>query len=167
MSIWFGRGPSERGAVIERGSGVLPEVRYPAEIISLCVWLYYRFPLSFREVEEMMLARGAVVPYKTIRQWSAKFGPVYAAALRRRRARAGDTWYLDEVFIKVNGVRQYLWWAVDQDGTVLDILVQSRGNATAAKRFLAKLMKTQQRVPQVLVTDKLRSYATAHRDLMS
>jgi putative transposase len=83
-----------------------------------------------------------------LRQWSAKFGPVYAAGLRRRRARAGDTWHLDKVFIKVNGVRQYLRRAVDQDGTVLDILVQSRRNATAAKRFLAKLMKTQQRVPR-------------------
>jgi transposase-like protein len=101
-----------------------------------------------------------------IRQWCAKFGAAYAAGLRRRRARAGDKWHLDEVFIKVNGVRQYLWRAVDQDGNVLDILVQSRRNTKAAKRFLAKLMKTQQRVPRVLVTDKLRSYAAAHRDLM-
>jgi hypothetical protein len=100
--------------------------RYPAEIISHCVWLYYRFPLSFREVEEMMLARGVVVSHETIRQWCAKFGAAYAAGLRRRRARAGDKWHLDEVFIKVNGVRQYLWRAVDQDGNVLDILVQSR-----------------------------------------
>jgi putative transposase len=141
--------------------------RYPAEIISHCVWLYYRFPLSFREVEEMMLARGVVVSHETIRQWCAKFGAAYAAGLRRRRARAGDKWHLDEVFIKVNGVRQYLWRAVDQDGNVLDILVQSRRNTKAAKRFLAKLMKTQRRVPRVLVTDKLRSYAAAHRDLMS
>jgi putative transposase len=114
------------------------------------VWLYHRFPLSFREVEEMMLARGVVVSHETIRQWCAKFGAAYAAALRRRRPRAGDKWHLDEVFIKVNGARQYLWRAVDQDGNVLDILVQSRRNATAAKRFLAKLMKTQQRVPRVL-----------------
>jgi putative transposase len=141
--------------------------RYPAEIISHCVWLYYRFPLSFREVEEMMLARGVVVSHETIRQWCTKFGAAYAAGLRRRRARAGDKWHLDEVFIKVNGVRQYLWRAVDQDGNVLDILVQSRRNTKAAKRFLAKLMKTQRRVPRVLVTDKLRSYAAAHRDLMS
>ena len=117
--------------------------RYPAEIISHCVWLYHRFPLSFREVQEMMLARGVVVSHETIRQWCAKFGAAYAAGLRRRRPRVGDKWHLDEVFIKVNGARQYLWRAVDQDGNVLDILVQSRRNAKAAKRFLAKLMKTQ------------------------
>ena len=141
--------------------------RYPAEIISHCVWLYHRFPLSFREVQEMMLARGVVVSHETIRQWCAKFGVAYTAALRRRRPRVGDKWHLDEVFIKVNGARQYLWRAVDQDGNVLDILVQSRRNAKAAKQFLAKLMKTQRRVPRVLVTDKLRSYIAAHRDLMS
>ena len=115
--------------------------RYPAEIISHCVWLYHRFPLSFREIEEMMLARGVVVSHETIRQWSVKFGAAYAAGLRRRRPKAGDNWHLDEVFIKVNGQRQYLWRAVDQDGNVLDILVQSRRNTKAAKRFLAKLMK--------------------------
>jgi putative transposase len=141
--------------------------RYPAEIISHCVWLYHRFPLSLREVEELMLARGVVVSHETIRQWSVKFGAAYAAGLRRRRPQAGDKWHLDEVFIKVNGQRQYLWRAVDQDGNVLDILVQSRRNAKAAKRFLAKLMKKQRRVPRVLVTDKLRSYAAAHRNLMS
>ena len=140
--------------------------RYPAEIISHCVWLYHRFPLSFREIEEMMLARGVVVSHETIRQWSVKFGAAYTAGLRRRRPKAGDNWHLDEVFIKVNGQRQYLWRAVDQDGNVLDILVQSRRNAKAAKRFLAKLMKKQRQVPRVLVTDKLRSYAAAHRDLM-
>jgi putative transposase len=140
--------------------------RFPAEVISHCVWLYYRFPLSLREAGEMMLARGVVVSHETIRAWSVNFGAAYAAALRRRRPQAGDKWYLDEVFIKVNGVRQYLWRAVDQDGNVLDILVQSRRNVKAAKRFLAKLMKKQQRVPRVLVTDKLRSYAVAHRDLM-
>jgi putative transposase len=95
-----------------------------------------------------------------------KFGAAYAAGLRRRRPKAGDNWHLDEVFIKVNGQRQYLWRAVDQDGNVLDILVQSRRNTKAAKRFLAKLMKKQRQVPRVLVTDKLRSYAAAHRDLM-
>jgi putative transposase len=140
--------------------------RYPAEIISHCVWLYHRFPLSFREIEEMMLARGVVVSHETIRQWSVKFGAAYAAGLRRRRPKAGDNGHLDEVFIKVNGQRQYLWRAVDQDGNVLDILVQSRRNTKAAKRFLAKLMKKQRQVPRVLVTDKLRSYAAAHRDLM-
>ncbi|MEV6319266.1 IS6 family transposase [Streptomyces sp. NPDC051776] len=140
--------------------------RFPAEIISHAVWLYHRFPLSFREAEELLLARGITVSHETLRQWCEKFGPQYAAALRRRRPQAGDKWHLDEVFIKVNGVRQYLWRAVDQDGHVLDILAQSRRDAKAAKRFMAKLMKKQCRVPRVLVTDKCRSYGPAHRDLM-
>ena len=140
--------------------------RYPAEVIAHCVWLYHRFPLSFREVEELMLARGAIVSYETIRQWCAKFGPTYARALRRRRPRAGDKWHLDEVFVKINGEGHYLWRAVDQDGNVLDILVQSRRDAKAAKRFLRKLMKKQCRTPRVLVTDKLRSYGVAHREMI-
>ena len=94
--------------------------RYPAEIIAHCVWLYHRFPLSFREVEELMLVRGVIVTYETIRQWCAKFGPDYAAGLRRRQPRPGDKWHLDEVFLTINGRRQYLWRAVDQDGNVLD-----------------------------------------------
>src|SRR6478735_4796965 len=90
--------------------------RYPAEIIAHCVWLYHRLPLSFREVEELMLVRGVIVTYETTRQWCAQFGPVYAAGLRRRRPRPGDKWHLDEVFLTINGRRQYLWRAVDQDG---------------------------------------------------
>jgi putative transposase len=107
-----------------------------------------------------------VVSHETIRAWCERFGPQYAAALRRRRPQAGDKWHLDEVFVKISGVRHYLWRAVDQDGTVLDVLVQSRRDAKAAKRFMAKLMKKQRRVPRVLVTDKLRSYGVAHRELM-
>ena len=103
--------------------------RFPAEIISHCVWLYYRFPLSLREVEEMMLARGVTVSHETIRQWTGKFGQAYVNGLRRRRPRPGDTWHLDEVFIKIWGKTHYLWRAVDQDGAVLDILVTSRHNA--------------------------------------
>ena len=140
--------------------------RYPAEIIAHCVWLYHRFPLSFREVEELMLVRGVIVTYETIRQWCAKFGPVYAAGLRRRQPRPGDKWHLDEVFLTINGRRQYLWRAVDQDGNVLDILVQPRRDAKAAKRFFRKLLTKQCRVPRVLVTDKLRSYQVAHRAVM-
>jgi putative transposase len=140
--------------------------RYPAEIIAHGVWLYHRFPLSFREVEEMMLQRGVVVSYETIRRWCAKFGPVYAAGLRRRRIRLGDKWHLDEVFIKVNGVQRYLWRAVDQDGNVLDILVQNRRDKAAARRFFRKLMKGTASVPRVVVTDKLRSYGAAHREVM-
>jgi putative transposase len=140
--------------------------RYPAEVIAHCVWLYHRFPLSFREVEELMLARGAIVSNETIRQWCAKFGPTYARALRRRRPRAGDKWHLDEVFVKINGERRCLWRAAGQDGNVLDILVQSRRDAKAAKRFLRKLMNKQCRTPRVLVTDKLRSYGVAHREMI-
>ena len=117
--------------------------RYPAEIIAHCVWLYHRFPLSFREVEELMVVRGVIVTYETIRQWCAKFGPVYAAGLRRRQPRPGDKWHLDEVFLTITGRRQYLWRAVDRDGNVLDILVQPRRDAKAAKRFFRKLLKRQ------------------------
>src|SRR5688500_18368632 len=100
--------------------------RYPVEVISHCVWLYFRFPLSFREVEELMLQRGVIVSHETVRRWCLKFGQAYAHALRCRRARPGDKWHLDEVFIKINGEQKYLWRAVDQDGNVLDILVQHR-----------------------------------------
>jgi putative transposase len=140
--------------------------RYPAEIISHCVWLYYRFPLSFREVEEMMLERGVVVTYETIRQWCCKFGQAFANGLRRRRPRPGDQWHLDEVFIKIRGKIHYLWRAVDQDGNVLDILVTSRRDAQAAIRFFRKLLTGWRSVPRVLVTDKLASYGVAHRRLM-
>ena len=140
--------------------------RYPVEIISHCVWLYHRFPLSFREVEEMMLARGVVVSHETIRQWCRKFGQTYANGLRRRRPRPGDKWHLDEVFIKINGKTHYLWRAVDQDGTVLDILVTSRRDAKAATRFFRKPLKGLRSVPRVLVTDKLASYGVAHRRLV-
>jgi putative transposase len=140
--------------------------RFPAEIISHCVWLYYRFPLSLREVEEMMLARGVTVSHETIRQWTGKFGQAYASGLRRRRPRPGDKWHLDEVFIKINGKTHYLWRAVDQHGNVLDILVTSRRNAKAATRFFRKLLKGLEYVPRVLVTDKLASYGVAHRRLI-
>jgi putative transposase len=141
--------------------------RFPVEVINHCVWLYFRFPLSFREVEELLLARGVEVSYETIRRWSVKFGQAYANALRRRKPRPGDKWHLDEVFVKINGTIHYLWRAVDQDGNVLDILVPSRRNAKAAKRFLGKLLKDLQYVPRVLVTDKLASYQVAHRELIA
>ena len=140
--------------------------RFPAEIISHCVWLYYRFPLSLREVQEMMLARGIILSHETVRQWCAKFGQTYANALRRRRARPGDKWHLDEVFITINGQRRYLWRAVDQNGTVLDILVTAKRDARAATRFFRKLLKGLQYVPRVLVTDKLRSYGAARRRVL-
>jgi putative transposase len=108
--------------------------RFPAEIISHAVWLYFRFCLSYRDVEELLFARGVIVTYEAIRKWCRKFGQPYANQLRRRRPRPGDTWHMDEVFLTINGERQYLWRAVDQDGHVLDILVQSRRNKTAAKQ---------------------------------
>src|SRR6202011_5339298 len=130
------------------------------------VWLYFRFSLSFRDVEELLAQRGIVVTYETIRQWCLKFGQTYANELRRRRPRCGDTWHMDEVYLKINGKTHYLWRAVDQDGNVLDILVQSRRNKQAAKRFFRKLLKELQYVPRVIVTDKLRSYAAAKAEVM-
>jgi putative transposase len=121
--------------------------RFPVEIISHCVWLYHRFPLSLREVEEMMLERGVVVSHETIRAWCRTFGQAYANGLRRRRARPGDKWHLDEVFIKIRGKNHYLWRAVDQDGNVLDILVTSRRDAKAASRFFRKLLTGLEYVP--------------------
>jgi putative transposase len=131
------------------------------------VWLYHRFPLSFREVEEMMMERGVVVSHETIRQWCQKFGQTYSNGLRRRRPRPGDKWHLDEVFIKINGKTHYLWRAVDQDGTVLDILVTSRRDTKTATRFFRKLLTGLRSVPRVLVTDKLASYGVAHRRLIT
>ncbi len=140
--------------------------RYPPEIISHAVWLYFRFTLSYRDVEEMMLARGIVVTYEAIRKWCLKFGQDYANQIRRRRPRTGDKWHLDEVFLTINGKRYYLWRAVDQDDNVLDILVQSRRNKKAAKKFFRKLLKGLQYVPRVVITDKLKSYGAAKREIM-
>ncbi|MDJ0465848.1 IS6 family transposase [Streptomyces sp. H27-C3] len=140
--------------------------RYPPEVIAHCVWLYHRFPLSFREVEEMMLERGIVVTYETVRQWARKFGRAYAATLRRRRPRPGGKWHLDEVFLKINGELKYLWRAVDADGNVLDILVTHRRDTAAARRFFRQLMKGTGSMPRVVVTGKLRSYRAALREVL-
>ena len=140
--------------------------RFPSEIISHAVWLYHRFCLSFREVEELLAKRGISVTYETIRQWCQKFGPDYARKLKKRQGRLGDTWHIDEVFVTIQGQRQYLWRAVDQDGDCIDILVQRRRNQRAAERFFRRLLKGQGREPRWLVTDKLRSYDAAHRTIM-
>ncbi len=141
--------------------------RFPREIISECVWHYFRFGVSFRDVEELMAARGVLVSYETVRRWCDKFGKQYADGLRRRRARTGDKWHLDEVFLKINGVTHYLWRAVDQNGVVIDILVQPKCDRLAAIRFFRKLLRaTGRRDPRVIVTDKLRSYAAAKRVVM-
>src|SRR5262245_38013573 len=140
--------------------------RFPAEIISHAVWLYYRFSLSYRDVEELMAERGIVLTYETVRQWCRTFGQHSANQLRRRRARTGDKWHLDEVFLTINGKLHYLWRAVDQDDNVLDILVQSRRNKQAAKKFFRKLLKGLQYVPRVIITDKLKSYGAAKREIL-
>ncbi len=137
--------------------------RFPPEIISHGVWLYHRFCLSFRDVEEMLAERGVTVSYEAVRLWCLKFGPTFAKKLRHRQGRPGDSWHLDELFIRIRGERYYLWRAVDQDGQTLDILVQKRRNIRAAKRFFRKLLKDLRYTPNQLVTDKLRSYGVAHR----
>lgn len=139
---------------------------FPAEIISHAVWLYFRFSLSFRDVEELLAQRGIVVTYETVRQWCLTFGQSYANELRRRRPRCGDKWHLDEVFLTIRSERHYLWRAVDQDGNVLDILVQSRRDKKAAKRFFHKLLKRALYVPRVIITDKLKSYEAAKREIL-
>jgi len=140
--------------------------RYPPQVISHVVWLYHRFCLSLRDVEDLMAERGIVVSYESVRQWCRKFGPTFARAAKRRAGRLRDTWYLDEVFATIKGRRYYLWRAVDQDGETLDILLQSRRNQRAAERFFRKLLKGEGASPRELVTDKLSSYAAARRTTM-
>jgi putative transposase len=134
--------------------------------IQHAVWLYHCFSLSLRDVELILAERGIVVSYESIRDWSFRFGRAFATNLNRRRPRPGDKWFIDEVFIRIRGKLHYLWRAVDQDGNVLDILVQSRRNAKAAKRFFRKLLKGLRYAPRVLVTDKLKSYGVAKREIM-
>ena len=140
--------------------------RFHPDIISHAVWLYYRFALSFRDFEDLLAERSVTVTYEAIRQWCSRFGLAYGRRLRHRRGRQGDTWYLDELFVRIQGPQQYLWRAVDEDGDVLVILVQSRRNKRAATRFFRKLLKLQGREPSRLITDKLRSYSAAHRTEM-
>ena len=140
--------------------------RFPAEIIGHAVWLYHRFNLSFRDIEELLASRGVLVSNESIRQWCLKFGQTYANNLRLSRPRRGDKWHLDEVYLSMNGQRHYLWRAVDQAGHVLDILVQSRRDRHAAKRFLRKLLKGLRYAPRVMITDKLKRYAAARQDIM-
>jgi putative transposase len=140
--------------------------RYPSQVISHAVWVYHRFTLSFRDVEELLAARGICVSYETVRKWCVKFGSQYCNQLRKKRGQLGDIWFLDEVFIKINGVLHYLWRAVDQDGDEVDILVQKRRNKKAAMKFFKKLLKGQQATPLKIITDKLRSYSAAKRDIM-
>ena len=139
--------------------------RFPPEIIQHATWLYLRFTLSYRDVEELLAERGVEISYETVRRWVLKFGPVVARRLRRRRPRPSDRWHLDEMVVRIAGKRMYLWRAVDHEGEVLDMLVQRRRDSRAALRLMRKLLKKQGFAPKLLVTDKLRSYASAFRQL--
>ena len=140
--------------------------RFPPDIISYAVWLYFRFNLSHRDIEDLLAQRGILVSYESIRLWCIKFGQKYARRLKRRHKGYGDTFYIDEVFVKINGKQQYLWRAVDQEGEIIDVFIQSRRDGAAAKRFFKRLLRRQGEEPRQIVTDKLRSYGVAQRELL-
>ena len=140
--------------------------RFPPEIIQHTVWLYHRFNLSHRDIEDMLAKRGIAVSYEAIRLWCNKFGSKYAQRLRRKHQGFGDTFFIDEVFVKIQGKQHYLWRAVDQDGEVVDVFLQKRRNGKAAKRFFRRLLRNHQGEPRKIVTDKLGSYGVAHRELI-
>ena len=139
--------------------------RFHSDVIKRVIWLYFRFNLSLREIEELMAERGVDVSYETIRRWIEHFGPAFAKRLKARSPNPSTVWHLDEVYTKINGKMVYLWRAVDDEGTVLDIVVQSRRNKKAALRLLRKLLKHNGVKPQLIVTDRLGSYRAALRDL--
>ncbi len=139
--------------------------RFPGSIIQHAVWLYFRFPLSYRDVEDMLAERGIDVSYESVRRWSLKFELGYARTLRRLRPRPDCRWHLDEVFTLINGKRMHLWRAVDSEGEVLDILIQGRRDKRAALKLMRKLLKNQGFVPDAFVPDKLPSYGAALSDL--
>ena len=140
--------------------------RFPPEIIQYTVWLYHRFNLSHRDIEDLLAKRIIAVSYEAIRLWCNKFGPRFARRLRRKHQGYGDTFFIDEVFVKIQGKQHYLWRAVDQDGEVVDVFLQKRRDAKAAKRFFRRLLKRHRGEPRKIVTDKLRSYGVAHRELI-
>ena len=140
--------------------------RFPPEIIAQAVWLYHRFTLSFRDVEDLLAERGVMVSYEIIRQWCLTFGPDYARRIRKHQGPRGDRWFLDEVFVSKQGKRRYLGRAVDQDGDLIEILVQKSKDTQAAKRFFRKALRLQKQLPIEIATDKLRSYASATREAM-
>jgi transposase-like protein len=139
--------------------------RFPPEIIQQAIWLYLRFTLSLRDVEDLLAERGVTVSYETVRRWVNHFGPMVAADLQERRPKPHSIWHLDEVYLKIDGRMVYLWRAVDAEGEVLDVLAQSKRNKHAALKLMRKLLKKYAFVPQRLVTDDLRSYGAAARDL--
>jgi len=139
--------------------------RFPPEIIHQAIWLYLRFTLSFRDVEDLLAERGIAISYETVRRWVNHFGPIIAAQLRKRRPRPHSIWHLDEVYLKIDGRMVYLWRAVDAEGEVLDVLVQSKRNKHAALKLMRKLLRKYSVVPERMVTDDLRSYGAATLDL--
>ena len=140
--------------------------RFPPDIISYAVWLYFRFNLSHRDIEDLLAQRGIIASYESIRLWCIKFGQKYARRLKRHHQGYGDTFYIDEVFVKINGKQQYLWRAVDQDGEIVDVFLQSRRDGAAAKRFFKRLLQRHGGEPREIVTDKLQSYGVAQRELI-
>jgi putative transposase len=140
--------------------------RFPPEVIQYAVWLYYRFNLSHRDIEDLLAERGVAVSYESIRLWCKKFGPKFARRLRVKHQGYGDTFFIDEVFVKIDGTQHYLWRAVDQDGEIVDVFLQRRRDGKAAKRFFKRLLKAPRNEPRKIVTDKLRSYGVAHRELI-
>ncbi len=151
--------------MIKTSKSIYHGYRFPAEVIEHAVWLYFRFPLSLRMVEDLLAARGITVSHETVRCWAEKFGRIYANKIRRRAPQFGGKWHLDEVVISINGKKHWLWRAVDADGFVLDALVQSRRDRRAAERLLRKLIRKQARAPRVMVTDKLGSYGAAREGM--
>ncbi|WP_392664828.1 IS6 family transposase [Amaricoccus sp. B4] len=139
--------------------------RFAPAIIQHAVWLYFRFALSYRNVEDILAGRGIDVSYETVRRWVLKFGQVFAERIRRRGPRPSDRWHLDEVFLKIGGKAVYLWRAVDDEGEVLDVLVQPKRDRKAALKLLRKLFKRQGQIPSAIVTDRLRSYGATLREL--
>jgi len=152
--------------------------RFPPDIISCAVWLYYRFNLSHRDIEDILAERGIIVSRESIRLWypkhslrswgrlCIKFGAIYTRRFKRKHRGYGDTFFIDKVFVKINGKQHYLWRAVDQDGEVVDVYLQEKRDGTAAKRFFSRLLRSHGGEPRQIVTDKLRSYGVAHRELM-
>jgi putative transposase len=140
--------------------------RFPSDIISYAVWLYYKFNLSHRDIEDLLAERGISVSYETIQLWCNKFGSKYANRLKRKRRGYGDTFFIDEVFIRIDGKQHYLWRAVDQDGEIVEVFLQKRRDGAAAKRFFKRLLKKHRDEPRKIVTDRLRSYGVAHRELI-
>src|SRR5262252_6569138 len=140
--------------------------RFPPEIISYAVWVYHRFCVSFRDVEDLLAERGILVSYEAVRRWCQKFAADYARRLRKPQGRLGDSWHVDELFVRINGQQQYPWRAVDQDGDVIDILLQPHRDRRAAERFFQRLLRREGKEPLRIITDRLKSYGAALRTML-